>query len=134
MAAVVARWQRVRAGLDENGRRWLDWFVDESTQPAEVAAALDVKYPYVDAGHSRHASVRLRRGDQLNANRDYRLPGGLSSMTLNRYVRFMAQGGHTRQQGSMSAYDPGCVKTPANPDVGVNLSNFPKVRFSKPLI
>ena len=29
---------------------------------------------------------------------------------------------------------PGCVRAPANPDVRVNLSRFPKVRFFKALI
>ncbi len=39
--------------------------------------------------------------------------------------------GHPRRTSGM---DPGCAKNPADPDVGVNLSNFPKVRFSKSLI
>ena len=42
--------------------------------------------------------------------------------------------GRSRELCCMSANDPGCVKTPANSDVGVNLSNFPKLRFSKSLI
>ncbi len=34
VALVKARWQRARNGLDENGKGWLDWHVDEVLQPA----------------------------------------------------------------------------------------------------
>ncbi len=39
---VKERWQRARNGLDENGRGWLDWYVDAALQPAELAAVLRV--------------------------------------------------------------------------------------------
>lgn len=42
LATVVARWNRVRNELDDNGKGWLDWFIDHSLQPGEVAAVLDV--------------------------------------------------------------------------------------------
>lgn len=42
LATIQARWQRVRAGLDDDEWRWLDWFIDESLQPAEVAVASGV--------------------------------------------------------------------------------------------
>ena len=42
LAMIKARWNRARNSLDENGKGWLDWYVDEAVQPAELAAALGV--------------------------------------------------------------------------------------------
>ncbi len=41
LTPVKARWNRVRNGLDDDGKCWLAWYVDEAMQPAELAAVLD---------------------------------------------------------------------------------------------
>ncbi len=41
VALVKARWNRTRDSLDENGKGWLDWFVDQALQPAELASVFD---------------------------------------------------------------------------------------------
>ncbi len=42
VAQIKARWNRVRNGLDDDGKRWLDRYIDQFMQPTEVAAVLDV--------------------------------------------------------------------------------------------
>ena len=42
LPARKARWQRLRNGLDENGKGWIDWFVDSALQPVELAAVFEV--------------------------------------------------------------------------------------------
>ena len=42
VAIDKARWQAVRNGLDDNGKGWMDWYIDEALQPHEAAALLRV--------------------------------------------------------------------------------------------
>jgi len=41
LGKLCVRWNRLNATLDDGGRRWLAWYVDEGLQPGELAAVFD---------------------------------------------------------------------------------------------